>query len=139
MRASIGIERAVDLEHEVAQHPRLGQVRKHLTEPASFSAVEIFGAGHEQIAMLPDEVGLILLGLLLTAAGSLLGSAGSTPTPLASSLGGEFATHPSQGIEDVGIDVLEDVKDAQLMASLGPKVCQELRVEVGTVGHDHPR
>jgi len=107
-----------------------------LAEPASLAAIEVFGSGRDQMAMLPDEVPLLLPGLALASAGAFLGLAGPTAASLASAFLGEFASESSQGIEDVGVDVLEDVEDAELMAGLGPEFGEEFGVEIGAVGDD---
>jgi hypothetical protein len=137
MRTLLRIEQAVDQKHEVPQHPRLRQIAKHLTEPESLSAIEVFGTGYEQVAMFPDEVRLLLLGRPLTLAVPLLVLAWPAPASLGAAFLGELASEPSQGVADVDIDVLDDVEDAKLVTGSRPEFCQESRVKVRTVGDDH--
>ena len=71
-------------------------------------------------------------------AGAFAGLARPTASAFApSALVGEFASEPSQGIEDAVVDVLDDVKDAELMTGVGPEFGQHGGVEVRAVGDDH--
>ncbi len=65
--------------------------------------------------------------------------AGSAASSLASAGGGVAASESAQGIEDVGVDVLQDVEDAQLVAGVGPHVGQHRGVQIRAVGDDHVR
>jgi len=132
----LGIEQAVNREDELPQGAEGRQGLEHLAEPASLTAVEVFGSGCDQMAMLPDEVSLLLLGFTPAGLGALLSLGGSAPSARTSAFLGELASESSQGIEDRGVDVFEDVEDAELMAGMGPEFGEEFGVEGGAVGDD---
>ena len=137
MGSLVRVEQSADREYELTQHPRRQQVAEHPARPESSSAVEVFGTGHQQVARLPHEVRLLLLGRPQTLAVPLLILGRPAPTTLPSAPSGELASEPSQGIEDVGIDVLDDMEDAELVAGVGPQFRQDRGVEVRAVGDDH--
>src|SRR5580700_8112605 len=86
--------------------------------------------------MLPDEMTLLFPGRTRANAGTLLGLAASATSALASTGLGMPTTQAPQSVEDALVDVLEDVKNAQLVAGLGPQLGQDLRIQVRAVG-DH--
>lgn len=86
--------------------------------------------------MLPDEVRLLFLGFAIAFAGTLLRLAGPAAATLAFGLSGQLLPQPAQGIEDMLVDVLDHMKDAELVPCLGPDLGQHGRIEVGAVG-DH--
>ena len=137
MRTLLGVEQTVDLQHEASKRPRRWQVAKDSAQQASLPTIEVFGAGHDQVTMLPNEVRLLLLGLPLAFAAPLLVLARSAPTSLTPAFLGELASEPSQRIEDMGIDVLDDVEDAELMAGGGPDLSQDSWVKVRAVRDNH--
>jgi len=137
MRTLLRVEQTVDVEYEVPKHPRLGQNPKYLTEPASLLTIEMFRASHDQVAMLPHEVCLLLLGFPLAFAVPLLVLARTAPASLPSAFLSEFASEPSQGIEDMGIDVLDDVEDAELMPGGRPDISQDCWVKIRAVRDYH--
>lgn len=97
----------------------------------------MFRASHDQVAMLPDEVRLLLLGFPPAFAVPLLVLARSSPTSLPSAFLGELASEPSQGIEDVGIDAFDDVEDAGLMPGGRPEFREKSGVKVRAVRDDN--
>src|SRR5580704_3093655 len=99
----------------------------------------MLGTSHDEIAMLPDEVGLFLAGLPAASPCPLLRLARSSPPSLASASLGQLASESSQGIEHADVDVFEDMKDTQLMAGIGPEFGQQFRVEVRAIGDDDVR
>jgi hypothetical protein len=124
------VEQTVDLKHKIPQHPRLGQVAKDLAEPAAFSPIEVFGSGHDQVAMFPDEVRLFLLGVPSAGSGSLLLLTWSPTASLGTAFLIELTSKPSKGVKDTVIDILDDVEDAELMASIRQQFSQESWVQV---------
>ncbi len=120
MQTLLGVEQTLDLQHEASKHPRRWQIAKDSAQQASLPTIEMFRAGHDQVVMLPHEIRLLLLGLPLAFAFSLLVLAGTTPPSLPPASLGELASEPSQGIKDMAIDVPDDVEDAELMAGGGP-------------------
>src|SRR5262249_25614827 len=78
---------------------------EHLAEAAAFAAVEVLGPGDNQVPMFPDEVGLFLLGLAVAGASALLGLARPTAATWAFALPTQLFAQPTQGIEDVLVDI----------------------------------
>lgn len=136
MRALVGVEQAIDRQDKFAQSEKLWQIAKHLTEPASFAAVEVFGPTDDQMPMLPDEVGLLLLRFALTGAGSFLRFAQTTASPSASAGASMPTTQTPDRVKDTIVDVLDDMEDAELVAGVRPDLGQQFGVEVGAIG-DH--
>src|SRR5439155_7346540 len=68
--------------------------------------------------------------------GLLLGLARPTAAAFAFALPAQLSAQPAQGIENMLVDVLEDMKDAQLVSCLGPNLGQHGGIEVRAIG-DH--
>ncbi len=135
MRTLLRVEQAVHLEDEVPQPAKSRQGLEHPTHPPPLPAVQVLGAGRHSVPVLPHVMRLLLP--VRPAAGAVL--AGSAAAALASAAGGMAAAEASQGVEHVGVDVLEDVEHAQLVAGVGPHVGQHRGVQIRAVGDDHPR
>src|SRR5580700_2546135 len=86
--------------------------------------------------MLPDEMTLLFLGSTRACA-ARLALAASAASALASAALGMPTTQTPQRVEDALVDVLEDVKNAELVAGLGPQLGQDLRIQVRAIGDDH--
>src|ERR1041384_2779108 len=136
MRTEVRIEQAIDLEHELSQRPQSRQVLEHLAEPAPLTTVEILRACHEHMPMFPDEVSLLLFGFAAAVACTFLGLAQAAATRLTFGLVGVPTAQASQSREDKLIDVLDDVKDAELMLCLGPDFGQHFGIDIGAVADD---
>lgn len=139
MRTQLGVEQAIDFEHEGRQIAEFGQVLEHSAEPTSFAAAEVLGARDDQMPMFPVEVGLFLLGVATSLAGPFLGLAQASPSRFAFGLVGESTSQAPQGVEDALVDFLHDVKDAKLVAGFGPDFGQHFGVEVRAIGDDDLR
>ena len=61
------------------------------------------------------------------------GFASSTTPP------SQLPPHPLQGIQNLFVQILQDVEDAQLVAGLGPQFGQQRRIELRAVGHNDLR
>src|SRR5262249_7844486 len=125
-----------DLEHETSQGSQRRQITEHLAEPVSLSAIEVLGPSDDQMPLLPDEVGLFFLGFAIAFPGALLGLAQPTAPAFAFSLLGQSFAQAAQGIEDMVVDVLDDMENAQLVSCLGPDRRQHFRIQVRAVA-DH--
>ena len=137
MRAELGIEQAIDLEHEATQRTQFGHVLEHEAEPASLAAAQVFGAGDEEMAMFPDEVGLFFFGLSASAAGATLGLAQAAATGFAFGLVGVSASQTPQGVEDTTVDIFDDVEDTELVPGPGPDLGQQLGIEIRAIADDN--
>src|SRR5215469_8012244 len=89
------------------------------------------------MAMLPDEMTLFFPGRTIAKTGAFLGLASPAASALACAALGMPTTQAPQRVEDARVDVLEDVKNTELVAGLGPQLGQELRVQVRAVGDHH--
>src|SRR5437762_1083840 len=96
----------------------------------------MFRTCDQQMPMLPDEMTLFFPGRTIANAGAFLGLASPAASALASAGLGMPTPQAPQRVEDALVDVLEDVKNAQLVACLGPQLGQDLRIQVRAVG-DH--
>jgi hypothetical protein len=91
-----------------------------LTELTTLSSCEMVRTRDQQMATFPDVVGLCFSGHPLLSLGAFL-RLGAPPTSAPASAGFGMPTPQApHRIEDAPVDVLEDVKDAQLMAGVGP-------------------
>src|SRR5271154_6341791 len=63
----------------------------------------------------------------------------SAAATLAPAFGGMFSTQTSQRIQHALVDVLDDVKDTELVTSLGPHLCHQRWIKVRAIGGDHTR
>src|ERR1700689_902382 len=88
----------------------------------------------QQMPMLPDEMALFFPGRTVANAGAFLGLALPAASALASA-GLDMSTPQApQRVENALVDVLEDVKNAQLVADLRPQLGQNRRIQVGAIG-----
>ena len=136
MRTLVGIDQAMDRAHKRPHGSQGRQRLEHLAEPAAFAAVAVLGSGDDPVPLFPDEVGLFFLGLAVAAAGALLGLARPTAAALAFALPTPLLAQSTQGVADVLVDVLEDMKDTPLLSRLGPNLGPHGRLEIRAVG-DH--
>jgi hypothetical protein len=93
----------------------------------------------QQVTLFPDEIGFFLLGGLQLPPLALLSLVRSAASTFAASDASVFPTVTSHGVQDVLVDVLDDVKNAQLMLGVGPDLCQNFGVKIGAIGHHHKR
>jgi hypothetical protein len=115
MRALLGSEQAVGLEGEVAQRPHGRTNRVHARQAAAVVAAEFLGPRHQLMAVLPEEISPLLGARLGPLPRPPFGLA--RPTAAAAALGGSEQLPPQapQSSEYTLVDVLEDVKGAQLI------------------------
>jgi hypothetical protein len=48
-----------------------------------------------------------------------------------------FSAATSYGVQDMVVDVLDDVENAQVMLGMGPYLCQNFGVKIRAIGHHH--
>jgi hypothetical protein len=84
----------------------------------------VLGPGDQQVALFPDEIGFFLLGSFLLLTLALLCLARSTASTFAASDACVFSAATSYGVQNMVVDVLDDVENAQLMLGMGPYLCQ---------------
>src|SRR5208337_3406976 len=132
------VEQPVQPIGEPSQRRQLGQVFQHPPQVVMLLFCEVFLTLHDQIPMLEYEVrflhdrhpaaGCCCLGLAALAVPLLLPPALASPT--------HGFLHSPHGIQHQLVDVLDDVKDAQLMVRVGPELGDHGGVQVRAVG-DH--
>ena len=116
-------KQAVKLLVEGSKHDKVGCNLQHEGEVFLVLLAQLLWFADNEILMLPDEGGLLFLAHALATLSLLLGFLAGTTTPLLAAfvaLAFEAVFDRPYPVQDELIDLLDDVKDTQLMFDLGP-------------------
>src|SRR5215475_772501 len=131
----------VKLLVELSKELEFGGYLKQQCEVFLVLLTEIVCFTDDEILMLPDEGGLLLFAHATSTLSLLLGCLARTPPTLLAAfvaLTFEAVFDGAHPVQDELIDVLDDVKDTQLMLDVNPVALQSVFVERRAIGNDHP-
>jgi hypothetical protein len=141
LHACLLLEEPARLAGEVPERPQLGQVVEHPDQVVPLRLVQRVGLFDDQEAMLEDKGRLLLEPRTLGRPDGPSGLAGSPPLAFAAGVPPppQGVSQPAHRSKDQGVDVLEEVEDAELVPGGGPQLVQHGGVQGRAVGDDHPR
>jgi hypothetical protein len=89
------------------------------------------------VTLFPDEIGFVLLGSFLLPTLALASLARSTASAFAASHSRVISAATSHDVQDMVIDVLDDVENAQLVLGVRPDLGQNFGIKIRAIGHHH--